>query len=90
MAELVCSVYYDNFATTVKKISSNNHMFSKKCFLREFEDNLMFGFLFGFITCDREMDIQDDPSLVMSEYRDMVRELVREVRMVKRKLKCNQ
>ena len=95
MAELVCSVYYDNFVTTVKIISPNIQMFSMKCFLSEFKDNLKFGFLFGFTLCGREMRSSqellniDDDSHTMGEYITSVMELVKEVKMVEKKMQLN-
>ena len=47
MADLVCSVYYDSFAKTVTSINNNIAMFSKKDFIKEFDLNIMYGFLFS-------------------------------------------
>ena len=47
MADFVCSVYYDSFAKTVTSINNNIPMFSKKDFIKEFDLNIMYGFLFS-------------------------------------------
>ena len=47
MADLVCSVYHDNFVNAVASINKNIPVFSRKSFMREFEKNIMYGFTFG-------------------------------------------
>ena len=44
---LAFGVYYDNFAMTVKSVSPNFDLFSKNQFMKEFNDKLMFVFVFG-------------------------------------------
>ena len=38
MADLVCSVYYDNFANTVARLTPNVGLFTKNEFIKEFEN----------------------------------------------------
>ena len=47
MADFVCSVYYDNFAKTVSSINSKIDMFSKKEFIKEFNNLIVYGFYFA-------------------------------------------
>jgi hypothetical protein len=47
MADFVCSVYYDNFSKTVYSINSKIVMFSQKEFIKEFNNNIMYGFFFS-------------------------------------------
>ena len=47
MADLGCSVYHDNFVNAVAIINKNIPVFSMKSFMREFEQNIMYGFIFG-------------------------------------------
>ena len=47
MADFVCSVYYDNFVKTVSSIDSSIPVFSKKSFIKEFDQNIIYGFLFS-------------------------------------------
>jgi len=47
LADFVCSVYYDNFVKTVITINQNLSIFRLKHFIREFEHNLIYGFLFS-------------------------------------------
>ena len=48
MADLVCSVYHDNFVKAVASINKNIPVFDMKSFIREFDRNIMYGFLFSF------------------------------------------
>ena len=47
MADLVCSVYHDNFVKAVASINKNIPVFNMKSFIREFDQNIMYGFLFS-------------------------------------------
>ena len=47
MADFVCSVYYDNFAKTVATINTNVSMFTLAEFIREFNDKILYGFVFA-------------------------------------------
>ena len=47
MPDFVCSVYYDSFVKTVSRINKNIPVFSKKSFIKEFDRNIMYGFLFS-------------------------------------------
>ena len=47
MPDFVCSVYYDSFVKTVRSIDNNIPVFSKKSFITEFDQNIMYGFLFS-------------------------------------------
>ena len=71
MADLVCSVYYDNFAKTVSSINSNIAMFSKKDFIKEFDKKIIYGFLFSLnidtIFYEEDQDISDDEAAATYE-----------------------
>ena len=45
IADFICSVYYDNFAKTVASLSPVLPMFTKKEFIREVADKMVWGFL---------------------------------------------
>ena len=47
MADFVCSVYYDSFAKTASSINSKMTIFSKENFIKEFDNKIMYGFLFS-------------------------------------------
>ena len=47
MPDFVCSVYYDSFVKTVGSIDNNIPVFSKTSFIAEFDQNIMYGFLFS-------------------------------------------
>ena len=47
MADFICSVYYDSFAKTVSSINGKIAMFSKKEFIKEFDNKITYGFLFA-------------------------------------------
>ena len=72
MADFVCSVYYDSFDKTVSDISSSIVMFNKKDFIREFDKNIIYGFLFSLdihtFFYQEDRDISDDEGAAASSY----------------------
>ena len=70
-ADLVCSVYYDNFAKTVSSINGNIAIFSKKDFIKEFDEKIIYGFLFSLdidtFFYEEDQDISDDEAAAMYE-----------------------
>jgi len=47
LADFICSVYYDNFVKTVINVNQKLSIFRLKHFVREFEQNILYGFLFS-------------------------------------------
>ena len=83
LADLVCSVYYDNFAKSVAKLNSNIFMFSKKDFIKEFDSNITYGFLLSLNICSNINQEALDTSRVTSasyvKHKDFVLALVRDI-----------
>ena len=69
LADLVCSVYYDNFAKTVGSINGNIPMFSKKQFIKEFDSKIMYGFVFSLdiLSSSYLRGVDSDPNEEISE-----------------------
>ena len=89
MADLVCSVYYHSFAKSVASINNNISMFSKKDFIKEFDLNIMYGFLLSFKICSElHQDALDKEKVTSTNYvkhKDYVLALVRDIVQ----FKCN-
>ena len=83
MADLVCSVYYDSFAKNVASINNNISMFSKKDFIKEFNLNIMYGFLLSLkISSDLHQNALDKEKVTSANYvkhKDYVLALVRDI-----------
>lgn len=81
LADIVCSVYYDNFAKTVSSINKDISLFTKKQFIKEFDTNIMYGFLFSLqilssTYLDDDTDIQQESD---SRFRQHFLALVRDI-----------
>ena len=83
MADLVCSVYYDSFAKSVAKLNSDIHLFSKKEFIKEFDLNIMYGFLLSLKLCSSNhqeaLDREKVTSATYGKHKALVLALVRDV-----------
>ena len=69
LADLVCSVFCDNFAKTVGSINGNIPMFSKKQFIKEFDSKIMYGFVFSLdiLSSSYLRGVDSDPSEEISD-----------------------
>ena len=83
LADLVCSVYYDSFANSVGKINSDINIFTKKEFIEEFDQNIMYGFLLSLhissITHKEALDKEKVTSATFGKHKTFVLDLVRDV-----------
>ena len=82
LADFVCSVYYDSFAKTVSSINKEIAIFTKKQFIKEFDRNIMYGFLFSLhilrSTLPEDMEYQEQERS-LSSFRSHVLALVRDI-----------
>ncbi|XP_023327866.1 uncharacterized protein LOC111700994 [Eurytemora carolleeae] len=89
IADLVCSVYYDNFANAVTSLAPRVQMFSKNEFVREFERNILHGFIAGLnyhtqeyedgLVIREEKENCTNSSYTYTQYRDSVLSMVRDI-----------
>ena len=77
LGDFVCSVYYDNFAKNVNSINKNIQMFTKKQFIKEFTDKIMYGFLFS-LQCmlDANLEVK---GVLINKHRPKFLALVRDI-----------
>ena len=83
MADLVCSVYYDSFVRSVTEINEEICVFSKKEFIKEFDSNIMYGFLFALKQCSNEhldaLDREKVTSGAFAKHKDQILSVMRDV-----------
>ena len=83
LADLVCSVYYDSFAKSVTKINSDIKIFTRKDFIKEFDQNIMYGFLLSLNlssnTHQEALDREKVTSATFVKHKAFVLDLVRDI-----------
>ena len=79
MPDFVCSVYYDNFVKTVCSIDNTIPVFSKKSFIKEFDQIILYGFLFSvdYHSAHQEQAFNEDKTLtykknILAIMRDLI------------------
>ena len=83
LADLVCSVYYDSFAKSVVKFNTGIPLFTKKEFMKEFDFNIMYGFLLSLNLCSiihqEALDREKVTSASYVRHKEFILSVVRDI-----------